>query len=164
MTKLIISSDLHLGHKNVLRFRGDDFGCIEEHNEVIFDNLASSVTKRDSLFLLGDVAFTPEWLLRIASIRCAKKTLILGNHDTDQKVSFEDLTFTFDAIHSLHSRRNVWFTHCPIHPEQMRGRVLNIHGHTHTKIIDDNRYFNACVDVNDYKPFTFVEIMERVSG
>ena len=161
MTKLWVSSDLHLGHKNVLKFRGDEFGCQQEHDEVIFDRLATSVGKRDSLYLLGDVAFTSEWLLRIASIKCAKKTLILGNHDTDQKVSFDDLTFAYDSIHSLHSRRNMWFSHCPIHESQFRGKVLNIHGHVHKKTLEDNRYFNACVDVNDYRPVTFEHIINN---
>jgi calcineurin-like phosphoesterase family protein len=160
MTKLWVSSDLHLGHKNVLRFR-DEFSSQQEHNETIFENLATAVNKRDSLYLLGDVAFDYYWLNRLKEIRCAKKTLILGNHDTDQRVDIRKLANVFNSIHSLHSRRNTWFSHCPIHESQFRGKTLNIHGHVHTKTLPDKRYFNACVDVNDYKPVTFEQIINN---
>ena len=162
MTKLWISSDLHLGHKNVVRFR-PQFNSDSEHHNTLFENLATSVGKRDSLYLLGDVAFTPQWLEKISNIRCVKKTLILGNHDTDQKVSMGQLMMAFDSIHSLHSRRNVWFSHCPIHPQQMRGKQANIHGHMHNDlIVGDSRYVNVCVEQTDFKPITFAEIQERL--
>lgn len=161
MTKIWISSDLHLGHDNVVKFR-TQFSSAEEHHEIIYDNLASSVTKRDSLYLLGDVAFTSDWLTKVGEIRAAKKTLILGNHDTDQKVTMRQLCEVFDSIHSLHSRRNVWFSHCAIHPEEMRGKLGNIHGHGHMRIINDPRYVNVCVEQTEFKPITFAEAQERL--
>lgn len=158
MSKLVISSDLHLGHKNVLKFR-PEFASDEAHNETIFDRLCWSVNKADSLYLLGDVAFDKYWLGKIGEIKCRKKTLILGNHDTDQKLKITDLASVFNEIHSLHSRRNCWFSHCPIHPGEFRGKILNIHGHLHRKVIDDPRYVNVCVDNNNYYPVTFADLV-----
>ena len=162
MTKLIISSDLHLGHDNIIKFR-NEFSSAEAHHETVFDRLATAADKRDSLYLLGDVAFTVDWLLRIANIRCVKKTLILGNHDTDQKIPLSLFLSVFDSVHSLHSRRNVWFSHCPIHDSQFRGKTLNIHGHDHKGIIDDPRYFNVCLEHNDYRPISFGDIHGKVA-
>ncbi len=160
MTKLWLSSDLHLGHQNILRMR-PRFDTVEEHDQTILENLRMAINKRDSLYLLGDVAFTSEMLIEIDKINCVKKTLILGNHDTDQGIPFDKVVHTFDAIHSLHSRRNVWFSHCPIHPRMMRGKRLNVHGHSHSEVISDSRYVNVCLEQTDYRPILF---SDAVSG
>ncbi len=171
----MITSDLHLGHSNIHKYR-KQFSSAEEHHEIVFDKLATSITKRDSLILLGDIAFSEEWLHKLATLRCKKKTLILGNHDTE-KISMGTImdSGAYDSIHSLWSKRNCWFSHCPIHPDELRGRVLNIHGHLHDKQVEemitnqgdtwiekDLRYFNACVEHTNYEPIAFSEIMERL--
>lgn len=169
MSRLMITSDLHLGHKNINKFRRQ-FATAEEHHEVIFDNFASNINKADSVILLGDIAFDAYWLNRIVDVKCRKKTLILGNHDTEY-VNIQTIVNTgaYDSIHSLFSKRNCWFSHCPIHPDEFRGRSLNIHGHLHGDIVTDlyeygppdNSYFNACVEHTKYKPISFSEILER---
>ena len=85
MTRLMITSDLHLGHKNIHKFR-TGFDSAEHHHEVMFENLAMNIQKRDSLILLGDIAFDKYWLEKIASIKCEKKLLICGNHDTENGI------------------------------------------------------------------------------
>lgn len=168
----MITSDLHLGHKNICKFR-TQFSSAEEHDEIVFDNLASNIKKRDSLFILGDAAFNIYWLKKIGDIKCVKKTLILGNHDSEYN-KIIDLAMIFDAIHSLYSKRNCLFSHVPIHPQCFRSKNLNIHGHMHDdKVLGrsaiygdtrtDMRYFNACVEHTDYKPISFAEIIERTA-
>jgi len=175
----MMTSDLHLGHKNIHKFR-DQFSTAEEHHEVVFDNFASNIKKSDSVFFLGDIAFDDHWLNRLSEVKCRKKTLILGNHDTE-RLSIVDIVNSgaYDAIHSLFSKRNCWFSHCPIHYGEFRGKELNIHGHLHDKkirkmntiatdciyvtMIDDHMYFNACVEHTDYKPISFEEILERIN-
>lgn len=161
MSKFLIWSDLHLGHNAICKYR-TQFSSPEEHHETIFDRLATALGKRDSLWLLGDIAFTQEWLDKIAGLKCAKKTLILGNHDLERKLRFTDLVGVYDSVQSLVGKRNYWFTHCPIHPDEIRGKGGVIHGHTHNKNIPDDRYFNACVENTDYHPITFEQIMERM--
>lgn len=165
MSRLMITSDLHLGHKNIHKFR-TKFDNAEEHHQVIFDNFASNINKSDSVILLGDICFDTHWLDQIAKINCRKKTLILGNHDTE-RLSIVDIVNSgaYDAIHSMYSKRNMWFTHCPIHTDQFRGKILNVHGHLHSDIVaiginPDCNYFNACVEHTDYKPVPFSEILE----
>lgn len=179
MSRLMITSDLHLGHKNICKYR-TQFNSAEEHDEVVFDNLASNINKRDSLFILGDVAFTDEWLIDLTKIKCRKKTLVLGNHDSEY-LSRVLMINVFDSIHSLFSKRNCLFSHAPVHPSCLRGKILNIHGHEHDRkimlpYIDDEtvqefigprvdkRYFNACVEHTDYKPISFAEIIERTAN
>ena len=109
----MITSDLHLGHKNIHKFR-TQFSTAEEHHEFVFENFATNIKKADSIIFLGDIAFDMKWLERLHFIKCRKKTLILGNHDTE-RLNISDLTSVYDSIHSLYSKRNFWFSHCPIH-------------------------------------------------
>lgn len=160
MSRLMITSDLHLGHKNIHKFR-HGFESADKHHETLFENLAMNIQKRDSLFLLGDIAFDKFWLEQIKSIKCAKKTLICGNHDTENGIKMSDLVLVYDDIYSLYSKRNVWFSHCPIHDSQFRGKTHNIHGHLHSHLVADGRYVNACVEHTNYKPVSFSEIITK---
>jgi len=162
MTRLMITSDLHLGHKNVIKWR-PQFSTSEEHDEVLFDNLMSNVNKRDSIIFLGDVAMTKPWLERIAAIK-NYTYLICGNHDTERGITMRHLVDSYNKVYSLYSRRNCWLSHCPIHPQEFRKMTLNIHGHVHKATVNDHNYFNACVENTDYKPISFSEIIERRSS
>ena len=154
MSNLYLTADLHLGHNNICKYR-NQFASPEEHDAIIFDNLASAVTKRDTVFFLGDIAFDLESLDKIKSINVKSKVLILGNHDLERGVKMHHLIDTYDKIFSLHSRRNVWFSHCAIHPDEIRDRLGNIHGHSHNRAIDDGRYVCVSVEQTDYKPMLF---------
>lgn len=163
MTRLMITSDLHLGHKNVTKFRSD-FKTPEDHHEFMFEALAGNIKKRDSLILLGDIAFDHYWLKKIASIKCEKKLLICGNHDTENGIKMRDLVKAYDDVMALHSRRNYWFSHCPIHPDQFRGKIGNIHGHLHNSHIMEGTfknpsYLNVCVEHTDYEPISFADLI-----
>lgn len=46
-------SDLHLGHKNVLKFDNRPFINIEEHDKTIIDNWNSKVNDNDDVYVLG---------------------------------------------------------------------------------------------------------------
>jgi len=167
---LLISSDLHLGHRNICKYR-TNFSSPEEHHNIIFDNLASNVNKRDSLILLGDIAFSKEWLQKIKSIRCTKKLLICGNHDLEHGIKMRDLVDVYDDVKALYSLKGVWLSHCPIHEQELRGRSHNIHGHLHDKLVMlrgfdlihyyDKRYINVCVEHTDYKPVDFHKLLKE---
>ncbi len=160
MSRLLHAADLHLGDPNIHNYR-DQFSSAEEHHEVIFDNLASNVHKQDTLVLLGDIALTPEWNERLQTINCRKKILVMGNHDTDRKVHVRDLINTYKDIHALWNNRNCIYSHCAIHPDEFRNKILNIHGHGHERKIAGPGYFSVSLENIDYKPITFAEIMER---
>lgn len=169
MTRLMITSDLHLGHKNICKYR-EGFESEEHHNETLYENLASNIKKRDTIYFLGDIAFDRYWLKKISEIKCAHKVLVTGNHDIEHGIKMRDLVESYDDVKPFFSHRNYWFSHCPIHPCETRFRLGNIHGHTHqnnvTKVVDgeevlDYSYFNASVDVTDLKPISFNDLINR---
>ncbi|MGL5564257.1 MAG: hypothetical protein ACRDC4_00820 [Plesiomonas sp.] len=165
MSRTYFSSDWHLGHKNILRWR-PQFKSIGEHDNLIIDNHKKILTKRDILIVCGDVAFTKESLNRITEIQCAKKILILGNHCTEGRgdITLEDLMYVFDEIHSMkkgsYQKVGFWITHCPMHPSELRGKPFNIHGHTHSVVIDDPQYINVCLEQTNYEPVWVEDLLK----
>lgn len=167
MSRLMLAADLHLGHKNITKYR-TQFSSAEEHHETILDNIKSSVNKADSLWLLGDIAFDKHWLSRVSEIKCRRKVLILGNHDTDRSIKIRDLVEVYDEVHSLVSHRNIWFSHCPIHPQELRNRDFNIHGHLHGDIVKlydsnymDKHYINVSIEHTGFKAVSFEEVINN---
>lgn len=158
MANVWFLSDLHLGHKAICKYR-TQFTTQEEHNEYIKEQYHSAVTKRDTVFFLGDVAFTKEALEDVKSWTAEQKILICGNHDLD-KLHMSDLVEAFDKVYSLLKYKEFWLSHAPIHPDELRGKN-NIHGHVHHKSIDDVRYLNVSMEnLQEYKPISLMQVRE----
>lgn len=146
-------SDLHMGHKNILGFSGDlrGGGNIDEHDTWLINQWNSVIKKRDTVFVLGDVAMSKAALCRCKQLNGSKK-LLMGNHD-DFPISDYIYLGDFEVIgQGLHRYRKTWLSHAPIHPDELRGKI-NIHGHVHYKSIklngrDDPRYKNVCVEMS----------------
>jgi calcineurin-like phosphoesterase family protein len=160
MANVWITSDWHRGHKNICNFR-KEFSSELEHREFVAKNFKRKVHKRDKTFFLGDMNFTEEALEGFKELP-GRKVLILGNHDSDsnKRPSMAQLLEVFDEIHGMYKYKEFWLTHCPMHPDELRGKA-NIHGHTHNLVIDDNRYLNICLEQTDYEPIDLNEIRKR---
>ena len=150
------SSDFHLGHRVIVpKYR--NFTSQEEHDNKIFDMIAK-LNKRDVLFILGDFIFDSEkydyYIEQMNKMSCRIK-LIMGNHDS-LKLYKEP---RFEIQLPLFSYKNNWISHCPIHPNELRNRNKNIHGHLHGGVIDDPRYFNVNLDNNNFEFVEFEKII-----
>lgn len=154
MSKVYFTADLHLGHKNIHKFR-TQFSSAEEHDAIVYENILRTVTKRDTLWILGDAAFTKDSLAKIKALPC-NVNLVLGNHDVNERgIVITNLAGVYNKIASLIRYKNCWLSHCPIHPQEFRGRRANIHGHLHSKLVEENygqKYVNVCLEHWDYKP------------
>ena len=79
-------SDLHLGHKNVLKFDNRPFINIEEHDKTIIDNWNSKVNDKDDVYVLGDIS----WHNATKTIEIFKQLKIYFLF-TKSKISFNEL-------------------------------------------------------------------------
>ena len=157
MSKVYISSDFHLGHKNIAKYRSV-FKSAADHDAYIF-NLLSKLTKHDKLIVLGDFLFhgdhMDDYLNKLSKVP-AHIELVLGNHDC--------LTLPYRLPANMSMRlplsmyKSFWLSHCPIHPHELRDRLGCIHGHLHNETLNDPHYFNANLDVNDYQLVDFAVI------
>lgn len=144
--------DPHLGHKNIAKFR-PWVRSTEENTKLFLSEWNRVITKRDDVYMMGDVAFNNESLELLKTLP-GRKILIKGNHD--DFVTSKAQADVFYEIHGMLKYKGMWLTHCPIHPDEMRNRKCNIHGHVHNATImkgwgpwrkPDPRYINTCVDV-----------------
>lgn len=79
-----ITSDLHFGHKNILRFSPGTrpFENIEEMDEALIKEWNDKVQPNDIIIHLGDLSFYKEEKTKeILSRLNGRKIFILGNHD-----------------------------------------------------------------------------------
>jgi calcineurin-like phosphoesterase family protein len=156
MSRILLCSDLHLGHKNIHKYRmcGPwQFADEGEHRCWLMNALRDAFQPKDHIIVAGDVAFTREALAEFKQLP-GRKTMIRGNHDNFTTREYLEV---FEEVYGLWCWKSFWFSHAPIHPDELRGRV-NLHGHVHTETIkqtlrihtdfqtnvDDRRYFNLC--------------------
>lgn len=165
MSNVYFAGDYHWGHRNILKYR-NSFSTIEEHDSVLLDNTVTCLTKRDSLYLLGDVLFNTESLkfLKTVATHCAYVFWVLGNHDDPLAVNHAIKTIPNLKVFGLKSYKGYWLSHCPIHESEFFRKEKNIHGHLHAKVLPDERYFNASVDNIAFKPVSLDAIKDGYMG
>jgi calcineurin-like phosphoesterase family protein len=76
------TSDLHLGHANIIGYCDRPFESVEEMNQALIDNWNSHVADGDTVWVLGDVAMGKlrETLPLVGQLN-GHKILLPGNHD-----------------------------------------------------------------------------------
>ncbi len=155
-------SDLHLGHRNILKhtakadgFRGGT--DTDSHDEWVIERMLSvNPTKRTVWYLLGDVAMDESKLDMLHEVP-GRKWLVMGNHDLFEPVVYHRV---FEKIFGPHTRYGLWISHMPIHPDEFYRRPGNVHGHTHfNPLADDPRYLNMCVEWVK-RPWSVEEVKE----
>jgi len=168
MSAVWLTSDWHLGHKPMVKWR-PGFNNIHEHDWLLLNNCRNMTTSRDIVWFLGDMfcGCNHNTISAFINLPCRKK-LVMGNHDTDHLSAKSDITVRdfcdiFEEVVSIKKYKAAWFTHVPMHPEQLRGRI-NIHGHTHESNINDDRYYNVCPEQTDYKPVKYQDILAKLRG
>lgn len=155
-------SDLHLGHENMAIKRR--FSCADEMNEHIIKCWNSVISKRDLVYILGDVTMEKVRDYPILLELKGEKTVVLGNHDEPQHAR-ELLKYVNKVAGMIDYKGNSILTHCPIHPSQLDYRYsYNIHGHVHENSLDDPRYINVSCEVVDYTPVEYSVLINRLNG
>ena len=167
-----VTADWHLGHARMLSFVQPDgsplrpFSSIEEMHETLIERFNAVVRKKDRLYILGDVAI-PRQALSLLDRFNGSKVLVRGNHD---KWKLKDYLPYFDDIRGAFFRDGLIFTHIPVHPANLQGGYHgNVHGHLHCHLVVDNgqidkRYFNCCVERNDFAPVPLELIKDFFKG
>lgn len=86
------TSDLHLGHENVIEFAERPFKSLDEMNDTIMTKLVEPLRKNDSLYILGDIAWNKTVMRELCArlpygvdVFCNK-----GNHDSSKVLKPND--------------------------------------------------------------------------
>ena len=153
------TSDLHLGHRSIVKYR-PEFASMEDHDRALLEKI-SQLKKRDILFVLGDFIFPgPNYDKYIQAMvkMPGRIKVIMGNHDS---LDLYRAPPKFEIQLPLFVYKGNWVSHAPIHPDELRDRTLNIHGHIHGTELPDQRYFNVNFDVRGHDFVPFEQILER---
>lgn len=168
MSNTFYTSDTHFNHPFVAGTRG--FKSAEEHDEWLIDNINATATKRDTLWILGDVfhGSITEGLQKVKQLKPVLR-LVLGNHDGahpmhrgshSQMRRFLDV---FDSVH-LHEQhriagQKVMLSHFPYKGDHYENDRYNewrlrdeglwlLNGHVHRAWAVKGRQINVGVDIH----------------
>lgn len=133
-----VTSDLHFGHTNILKFcaKTRRYTDVEHMNEAMVQDWNFQVQPEDTVYLLGDLAFMPAAkAVKLFNRLNGKKILVEGNHD--RKI-LKDPVFRkcFAEIHNYLEVRYdgtlVVMFHYPIAEwNQCHRGAVHFHGHLH---------------------------------
>lgn len=153
-----IISDLHLGDEKILKYvRTNKFADVETMNKAIVTQWNAVVKPYDRVFVLGDVATTLDGLKYVKALN-GTKVLIKGNHDKFPLIAYAGLFAEVEGAY-LYQDKYI-MTHIPIHPDHFYRYELNLHGHLHTELIDDDRYVNVNCDRIGFAPALIDELVK----
>lgn len=175
--KVFFTSDLHIGHKNIIKYCNRPFSSIEEMNQTIINNWNRVIPGDGIVFVLGDCVFggREKWKEFFSQLN-GKKYLIRGNHDGD----FTDKTIFEDEDNQKLIKvvgdpeipeQFIFLCHYPMlsWPQKEKGSI-QLFGHVHSI----NNKFAGCeklspqqydvgVDNNNFTPVSFQQIKEIIT-
>lgn len=160
-------SDTHAFHNKMLEIRLEYKDSIEM-TKFMADQINSVVGKKDTLVHAGDWSFgsVTQAVEFRSMLNCKDIWLAKGNHDQrfSRNKKFCELFSRIEDVYMIHRDKiSVCVFHYPIEswPSKRYG-ALHVHGHCHSAITPMKNRYNACIDVNGYKPISLHELAEKL--
>lgn len=157
MSKVFVTSDLHFGHDNIIKYCNRPFRNAEEMGEHIIKEWNRRVSDEDTVYLLGDVAMGPKssnihYVISRLSRLKGTITVVLGNHDMPvpkfknkgliAALSESQVNNVFIAA-GLYSHiaevdgEYFFMSHFPDSTDRP-SNAIHLHGHAHTEFASSN--------------------------
>ena len=159
MSRVFFISDLHFGHKNlIINHRNME---IEAHDNLIIKNWNNTVTKRDIVYLVGDIVMEKPLLLNNYLPKLNGMIRVIGgNHDSP---ATSNMLYGLNIpIMGCLNYKGFMVTHIPIHPLEVNLFRGNIHGHVHETNTDyGGKYLNVTCERVNYTPIEFSKLLEK---
>lgn len=164
--RTFFTADTHFGHGNIIGHCDRPFASVEEMDEALIANWNAVVSRRDTVWHLGDFAYranaarVEELFARLNGV----KHLIIGNHDdnTTRRLAWasEPRDRAYVALDGQrlvldHYGMRVW-------PGHRRGAV-HLYGHSHGRLPGIGNSTDVGVDCWDFRPVTLDEIKPRLT-
>lgn len=171
------TSDLHLGHENIIKLCNRPFSSVEEMDNFLIESFNRKVKKGDTVYILGDLIWENADAEKYLKKLNGKKILITGNHDSkwlnkgDYKSYFELITPYLEINSNGHL---ITLCHYPMlewknsRKEGSSKLGYLVYGHVHSNVRElynplyqMENALNAGVDINDFCPVTFQNLIEN---
>lgn len=164
-------SDTHFSHKNIIKYCNRPFSSIEEMDETLIANWNSRVKPNDTVFHLGDFAFSkqPERYLERLN---GNITLIRGNHDHDNIVNALAMYSNIEIVDYKEisiANRTIVMLHYPMYTWNKKPHgAIHLYGHVHNGNNFDlgigNSAVNMCVEWWKYAPVNISDILNLIAA
>lgn len=162
MSKTWFTSDMHLGHANIIKYCNRPFASAQIMDEALISNWNSVVKQEDVVYNIGDFTFARDaekYLSRLNGL----KYLIKGNHDKNPSVrqgwanvfDYKEVRVNKQFIVLSHYAMRVW--------NRSHHNSWMLYGHSHGTLPDDPNALSidVGVDCHDYTPISMEEL-ERI--
>ncbi len=149
MNKVFVSSDLHFGHANIIRYCGRPFKSASQMNTELVRRWNSRVSREDTVYFLGDFAMGPsvdaDFIVAMLQSLNGKLFIVMGNHDQPNKkhkqlgLRHTILSYELGHINMLNdiyelTYEGTSFVMCHYPMNDWNGKfhgTVHLHGHRH---------------------------------
>ena len=170
---IYFTSDLHLCHDKEFLYGARGFSSIGEMNEAVVDRWNSVVKPGDTVYVLGDLMLGgtsgTEAGVQLLSRLVGDIRIILGNHDTDNRIAAYSTLGSVKSI--LYADKvtagglKLFLTHYPCitdnQEKSLKQTVFSLSGHTHSKDLfhgGNPLMYNVALDAHDCTPVSEDEV------
>jgi len=162
MSAIYITSDQHFYHKKIIEYENRPFDTVEAMNEYMLNKWNQHVSKKDKVYFLGDLCIPSQSYKEIVPLLNGYKIMIMGNHDCLSHKRYLEAGFEEVSKYPIILKDFYILSHQPVYLNSAMPYV-NIHGHSHSKTISGANYYNVSVELHDYTPVNFDDIIVRYS-
>ena len=176
------TSDLHLGHANVIRFCARPFANAHEMDKELVRRWNAVVKPDDKVYVLGDLSFhNPKVGIPLIRQLQGHKVLVQGNHDKYSRTQYLAAGFE-DVVQEMTLKlfnRDIILSHYPKHlgketekidlrfmdrrPTPKWGHQWVLCGHVHEKWMLRDRELNVGVDQHNFAPISMTRVEQLIA-
>jgi calcineurin-like phosphoesterase family protein len=157
--KYFIISDTHFNHENIIKYCNRPFKDVDEMNRVMIKNWNETVSNKDIVIHLGDVALgSKEEVKKIIKQLNGRKILIKGNHDNWTDEFYRECGFEYVSRYPIVWNDLYLLSHAPLKLSETTP-YYNYYGHVHNdeKYIESATSKCVCVERIGYRPILIME-------
>jgi calcineurin-like phosphoesterase family protein len=159
-----IWSDIHINHKNIIKYSGRPFPSVDLMNKCLIGNYINTVQANDIVIWCGDITFGDvSGMNQILQKIPGHKIHVIGNHDMDNKGKLNNLKFDEQfscmtiTVQDVDVDYQLLLTHYPL--DNVPPGCVNVHGHIHQHTLMPWN-INVCVEHTNYTPKNMKDVVD----
>lgn len=160
------AGDMHLGHRNIIKYCNRPFKSVEEMNETLIDNWNKVINKFDTVIVNGDFSLVgKDKCIEFGQRLKGRKILVLGNHDSCSLKTYYEAGFEIVSKYPIVFDNFAIVSHQPLFVNE-NSPYGNIYAHVHDNpMYQDVTSTTFCTSMEriNFTPISYEEIRERMA-